>query len=129
MNSNTPSNKPRSNEKRLKVTCITCSNKIDIRKSILAWTESVEGPCGHPMAIDLVLKDLHSQGWNVHDLVRGRGKFQERVPSLPMPHGGSFLAGETLRRSDTAERRGETHWPFRPVDDARPSEKGFREVK
>ena len=69
MNSNTPSNKPRSNEKRLKVTCITCSNKIDIRKSILAWTESIEGPCGHPMTIDLVLKDLHSQGWNVHDLV------------------------------------------------------------
>ena len=129
MNANRPSNKPRSGEKRFRVTCDVCEETVEIRKSTLAWTDLIECECGHEMDVDKVLEALHSQGWNVHDLIRGRGHFHERVKSLPMPHGGSFVAGETLRRSDTAERRGSPRWPFRPVESARPAEKGFRPVE
>ena len=129
MNANIPSNKPRSGEKRFRVPCDTCGDTVEIRKSILAWTDSIECSCGHVLNVDEILIALHSQGWNVHDLIRGRGTFQERVRSLPMPHGGSFVAGETLRRSDTADRRGDPRWPFRPVESTRPAEKGFRPVE
>lgn len=129
MNENAPSNKPRSGEMRFHVPCHVCGEDLAIRKSAVAWTDSFECPRGHVNDAEAILHALSAQGWNVHDLVRGRGTFRERVRSLPMPHGGSFIAGETLRRSDTADRRGERQWLFRPVEEAKPSEKGFRTVK
>jgi len=128
MNDNAPSNKPRSSEMRFHVPCSECAVDLSIRKTALAWTESFECTRGHVNEAAAVMAALSRQGWNVHDLTRGRGTFRQRVQSLPMPHGGSFVAGETLRRSDDADRRGEPHWPFQAVDTAKPAEKGFRPV-
>ena len=56
-------------------------------------------------------------------------EFRERVQGLPMPQGGSFVAGETLQRSDDADRSGSRIWRFKPVERARPFEKGFSKVR
>ena len=128
MNDNAPSNKPRSNELRLHVPCAECAVDLNIRKTAVAWTDSFECSEGHRNEAADVMAALSHDGWNVHDLTRGSGTIRRRVRSLPMPHGGSFVAGDTLQRSDTADRRGEPHWPFRAVDTTRPAEKGFRPV-
>lgn len=128
MNDNAPSNKPRSGEMRLHAPCSECSVDLNIRKTAVAWTESFECTQGHRNEAADVLAALSQQGWNVHDLTRGSGTIRRRVRSLPMPHGGSFVAGDTLQRSDDADRRGEPHWPFQDVGAVKPAEKGFRPI-
>lgn len=120
--------RPRSREKVFVVRCPD-GQELSIRKARLRWTDSFRCKCGTVLSLDDVLEQLHDQGHDVHDLARGRGNFRERVQGLPMPQGGSFVAGETLQRSDDAGRSGSRIWRFKPVERARPFEKGFSKVR
>lgn len=119
----------RSLEKRFVVRCVECGDDIGILKSQVRWTDEFPGGCGHIVRLEEVTKQLAKQGWDVHELTKGRGSFRERVTSLPLPGGGSFRAGSTLNRSDTADRSGPRRWKFKSVDKARPNEKGFGLVR
>ena len=116
--------RPRSGEKVFAVRCPN-GDRLPIRKAWLRWTDSFRCPCGTVLTLDEVLAQLHEQGHDVFDLARGRGSFREKIPGLPMPQGGSFMDGHTLQRSDDAERSGRRRWRFKPVEEARPHEKGF----
>ena len=120
--------RPRSREKVFVVRC-PGGQEIAIRKARLRWTDSFQCPCGAELSLQEVLDQLHEHGHDVHDLARGRGNFRERVRGLPMPQGGSFVAGETLQRSDDAGRSGQRIWKFKPVERARPYEKGFSKIR
>ena len=120
--------RPRSREKVLTVKCHD-GHELDIRKARLRWTDSFKCSCGTVLTLDDVLAQLHHQGHDVHDLARGRGSFREPVVGLPMPQGGSFVAGETSQRSDDASRVGQRRWHFKPVERARPHEKGFTKAR
>lgn len=120
--------RPRSHEKVFAVHCPD-GHEFLIRKARLRWTDSFRCSCAAELSLDDVLDQLHEHGHDVHDLARGRGSFRERVQGLPMPQGGSFVAGETLQRSDDAGRSGSRIWRFKPVERARPYEKGFSKVR
>ncbi len=120
--------RPRSREKVFVIKCPD-GHELSIRKARLRWTDSFGCSCGIELTLSEVLEQLHEQGHDVHDLARGRGSFRDRVRGLPMPQGGSFVAGETLNRSDDATRHGQRIWRFKPVERARPYEKGFSKVR
>ena len=116
----------RAPEMRFTLRCGACGERYDVTKSQLRWSDRVACAKGHVHELAEMLELLHEQGWNVHDLVRARGDFREIVTGLPLPHGGSFRAGEPGRRTDGPERVGRGMWRWKAVAQARPAEKGFK---
>ena len=66
---------------------------------MLNWTTEFEDPdTGEKYELEYVLAELEKQGWDVHDLTKGRGTFREQVKRLPLPYGGQFVPGNPTRR-------------------------------
>ena len=51
----------------------------------LAWTDAfIDEDTGDRYELAYVLEQLEAQGWDVHDLLKGRGTFRETVERLPL---------------------------------------------
>jgi hypothetical protein len=116
-------------EMRMQVSCDSCGEPLVVTKAQLNWSSEFTCVCGHVHDLAWVVEQLEHQGWNVHDLIRGRGSFREPVANLPMPHGGAFAVGRSGIRADSPDRGRPRRWQFKKVDEARPSEKGFTLVE
>ena len=112
-------------EMRMQVACESCGESLTVTKAQLNWATEFRCACGHSHDLASVVEQLESQGWNIHDLIRARGKFREPVESLPLPRGGAFAVGRSGSRTDSPDRGRPRLWQFKNVDEARPSEKGF----
>ena len=56
----------------------------------LGWTDAfIDEETGDRYELAYVLEQLEAQGWDVHDLLKGRGTFRETVERLPLPYGGN----------------------------------------
>ncbi|MDE2867632.1 MAG: hypothetical protein OXR64_14055 [Chloroflexota bacterium] len=65
----------------------------------LAWTDAfIDEETGDRYELAYVLEHLEAEGWDVHDLLKGRGTFRETVERLPLPYGGQFAPGDPTTR-------------------------------
>ncbi len=72
---------------------------FSVPRHLLGWTDTfIDEATGERYDLAYVLAQLHAQGWDVHDLTKGRGTFRETVQRLPLPHGGQFAPGDPATR-------------------------------
>ena len=122
-------NSSRAPEMRMSVACRECGDSLVITKAQLNWATEFSCDSGHAHQLDVVMGELEKGGWNVHDLIRGRGAFREPVANLPLPHGGAFTVGRLDARVDGPDDEGAGRWRLKDVKEARPSEKGFELIE
>jgi hypothetical protein len=89
----------RVSELRLRIPRRSGNGTFEFPKHLLNWTDTFEDPAtGEVYELAYVLEQLEAQGWDVHELMKGRGEFREQVERLPLPYGGQFAPGNPTKR-------------------------------
>ena len=89
----------RVSEFRFEIPCRCGEGTFSIPRHQLGWVNSfIDESTGDRYELTYVLEQLEAQGWDVHDLLKGRGVFRETVDRLPLPYGGQFVPGDPATR-------------------------------
>ncbi len=94
-----PTHHVRVAELRLRIPRRDGSGHFELPRHMLHWTTTFrDSETGESYDLDYVLDELAKQGWDIHDLTKGRGVFRDPVARLPLPHGGQFSPGDPETR-------------------------------
>lgn len=89
----------RVSEFRFEIPRRTSEGHFSVPRHQIGWAEYfVDESTGEKYELSYVLEQLQAQGWDVHDLLKGKGQFRDTVDRLPLPYGGQFRPGDPTTR-------------------------------